>query len=92
MQLTMSARKSESKLRVVREMGLGQPKKWAKKVHFFAFCTENTKKWNSGAVKLRHFKRFLRIFCMHSFERMPWGPFLSQPDLKTHKRRDFTKW
>jgi len=71
MQLTMSARKSESKRRVVREMGLGQPKKWAKKVRFSALGTENAKNWNLGAVKLRHFKRFLRIFCVHSFERMP---------------------
>jgi hypothetical protein len=44
MQLTMSARKSGSKLREVREMGLGQPKKMGKKSALFLILHRKCKK------------------------------------------------
>ena len=60
--MTQSARKSGVKLHVVEELGLGLPKKGAKKCTFFRPRTENAKKWKNSAVKLFQLRSADRFF------------------------------
>ena len=89
--MTQSARKSGVKLHVVEELGLGLPKKGAKKRTFFRPRTENAKKWKNSAVKLFQLRSCVRFFFTRSSNRRKLTRLSPRQVLEPLVSRDLTK-
>jgi hypothetical protein len=89
--MTQSARKSGVKLHVVEELGLGLPKKGAKKRTFFRPRTENAKKWKNSAVKLFQLRFCVRFFFTRSSNRRKLTRLSPRQVLEPLVSRDLTK-
>ena len=89
--LTQRARKSGVKLHVVEELGLGLPKKGAKKCTFFRPRTENAKKRQNSAVKLFQLRSYVQFFFTRSSDRRKLTRLSPRQVLEPLMCRELTK-